>query len=55
MKHPKDRGDRLRKNRNAQHRALFQSGLFRQKVEQDKRKKIIEQVELEEDLYETNE
>lgn len=38
MKHPKDRGDRLHKKQNAQHKALFTNGLFRSKVEKDRRK-----------------
>lgn len=38
MKHPKDRGDRIRKKHNAQHKALFTNGLFKPKVEKDKRK-----------------
>lgn len=41
MKHPKDRGDRIRGKRNAQHQALRSNGLFRPKVEQDKREKIV--------------
>ena len=40
MKHPKDRGDRLSKKQNAQHKALFHNGLFRPKVEKDKRERV---------------
>ena len=56
MKHPKDRGDRIRKKRNAQHRELFTNGLFRPKVEADKRREILERAALdEEDQYEADE
>ena len=56
MKHPKDRGDRIRKKRNAQHRELFTKGLFRPKVEADKRREILERAALdEEDQYEADE
>lgn len=41
MRHPKDRGDRIRGKRNAQHQALRSNGLFRPKVEQDKRKEAL--------------
>lgn len=41
MKHPKDRGDRIRKKHNAQHKALFTNGLFRPQVEKDKRKEAL--------------
>jgi len=55
MKHPKDRGERLRR-RNAQHQAL-RSGLFRQRVVKDKRKLVEERVlsDVEEDYYASDE
>lgn len=40
MKHPKDRGDRIRSKRNNQHKALFHNGLYRPKVEEDRRAKV---------------
>lgn len=40
MKHPKDRGDRIRSKRNEQHKALFHNGLYRPKVEEDRRGKV---------------
>lgn len=41
MKHPKDRGERIRHKRNAQHQALRSNGLFSPKVEKDRRKEAL--------------
>lgn len=54
MKHPKDRGDRLSKKQNAQHKALFHNGLFKPRVERDKRERVNDKY-LKEVAYETDE